>query len=201
MPVPTIDMAVMMRDLSALKERAPGRPPSCFGAPPRSQEHPEGDSSTARKRPCTPPSSSPTPRGWPCCRGPRTRYGYGLDLEAVARIWRGGCIIRAALLEEIRRRLSAPARPAQPAARPGAGRHGRRRARTTCGSAVAGRRSLGIPAPGLMACPGLFRRLAQRPAAGQPDPGPARLLRRPHLRADRCRGDLPHRMGTGVRPP
>jgi 6-phosphogluconate dehydrogenase len=29
-------------------------------------------------------------------------YDYGLDLEAVARIWRGGCIIRAALLEEIR---------------------------------------------------------------------------------------------------
>jgi 6-phosphogluconate dehydrogenase len=29
-------------------------------------------------------------------------YGYGLNLEAVARIWRGGCIIRAALLEDIR---------------------------------------------------------------------------------------------------
>jgi 6-phosphogluconate dehydrogenase len=29
-------------------------------------------------------------------------YGFGLDLETVARIWRGGCIIRAALLEEIR---------------------------------------------------------------------------------------------------
>ena len=29
-------------------------------------------------------------------------YDYGLDLETVARIWRGGCIIRAALLEEIR---------------------------------------------------------------------------------------------------
>jgi 6-phosphogluconate dehydrogenase len=29
-------------------------------------------------------------------------YSYGLDLETVARIWRGGCIIRAALLEEIR---------------------------------------------------------------------------------------------------
>ncbi len=29
-------------------------------------------------------------------------YRYGLDLEAVARIWRGGCIIRAALLEDIR---------------------------------------------------------------------------------------------------
>jgi 6-phosphogluconate dehydrogenase len=30
-------------------------------------------------------------------------YGYGLNLEAVGRIWRGGCIIRAALLEKIRR--------------------------------------------------------------------------------------------------
>ena len=29
-------------------------------------------------------------------------YGYGLNLETVARIWRGGCIIRAALLEAIR---------------------------------------------------------------------------------------------------
>ena len=29
-------------------------------------------------------------------------YGYGLNLADVARIWRGGCIIRAALLEEIR---------------------------------------------------------------------------------------------------
>ena len=29
-------------------------------------------------------------------------YGYGLNLEAVARIWRGGCIIRSALLEHIR---------------------------------------------------------------------------------------------------
>ncbi|MEO1259691.1 MAG: NADP-dependent phosphogluconate dehydrogenase [Bacteroidota bacterium] len=28
---------------------------------------------------------------------------YGLDLEATARIWRGGCIIRAALLEDIRK--------------------------------------------------------------------------------------------------
>ncbi len=30
-------------------------------------------------------------------------YGYNLDLAEIARIWRGGCIIRAALLEDIRR--------------------------------------------------------------------------------------------------
>jgi 6-phosphogluconate dehydrogenase len=29
-------------------------------------------------------------------------YGYGLDLEVAARIWRGGCIIRSAILEDIR---------------------------------------------------------------------------------------------------
>ena len=29
------------------------------------------------------------------------KYHYGLNLEAVARIWRGGCIIRARLLEDI----------------------------------------------------------------------------------------------------
>ena len=29
-------------------------------------------------------------------------YDYSLNLEDVARIWRGGCIIRAALLEDIR---------------------------------------------------------------------------------------------------
>ena len=29
------------------------------------------------------------------------KYDYHLNLEAVARIWRGGCIIRAKLLEDI----------------------------------------------------------------------------------------------------
>ena len=32
--------------------------------------------------------------------------GYNLDMEATARIWRGGCIIRAALLEDIRKAYS-----------------------------------------------------------------------------------------------
>jgi 6-phosphogluconate dehydrogenase len=29
-------------------------------------------------------------------------YGYGLELHRVAGLWRGGCIIRAALLEDLR---------------------------------------------------------------------------------------------------
>ncbi len=35
------------------------------------------------------------------------KYNYQLDLEAVARIWRGGCIIRAKLLEDIRQAFHA----------------------------------------------------------------------------------------------
>ncbi len=29
-------------------------------------------------------------------------YGYGLDMETISRIWRGGCIIRSAILEDMR---------------------------------------------------------------------------------------------------
>jgi 6-phosphogluconate dehydrogenase len=32
-------------------------------------------------------------------------YHFGVNLEAVARVWRGGCIIRARLLEDIRSAL------------------------------------------------------------------------------------------------
>ena len=35
------------------------------------------------------------------------KYGYQLNLEAVARIWRGGCIIRSGLLEDIRQAFKA----------------------------------------------------------------------------------------------
>ena len=99
-------------------------------------------------------------------------YGYGLNLADVARIWRGGCIIRAALLEEIRASYqnrpdlanllldphlggTAAAVPARPEG------YGLR-----CGQS-------GNPGSGDDGGPGLFRRLPQRPAAGQPHPGPA----------------------------
>ncbi len=34
--------------------------------------------------------------------GASEKYTYELDLETIARIWRGGCIIRARLLEDMR---------------------------------------------------------------------------------------------------
>ena len=37
--------------------------------------------------------------------------GYGVDLPEIARIWTGGCIIRASLLESVRQAFSAEPRP------------------------------------------------------------------------------------------
>ena len=57
----------------------------------------------------------------------------------------------------------------------------------------------GAAGPGPDGDPELLRRLPQRRAAGQPDPGPAGLLRGAYLRAPGRPRRLPHRVGGGVR--
>ena len=76
-PIPTIDLAVAMRDLSVFaREREQA---SALFA---------GIILTYAQ-------------GMALLSVASDKYKYHLDLEAVARIWRGGCIIRAALLEDI----------------------------------------------------------------------------------------------------
>ena len=41
-------------------------------------------------------------QGFALLRAASAEYGYDLDYGDIAKIWRGGCIIRAALLEDIR---------------------------------------------------------------------------------------------------
>ncbi len=41
-------------------------------------------------------------QGWTMIRDAAAEYGWDIDLGAVAKIWRGGCIIRAAFLDRIR---------------------------------------------------------------------------------------------------
>jgi 6-phosphogluconate dehydrogenase len=83
------------------------------------------------------------------------QHGYGLDLEAVARIWRGGCIIRARLLEKIR--AAYRARPELPnlLLDPDLGSAVLER-QAELRAAVAAAVELGIPAPGLMAALAYF---------------------------------------------
>ena len=58
------------------------------------------------------------------------------------------------------------------------------------------RRRNGIPLPAMASALAYFDGYRTRPPAGQPAPGPARLLRRPHLRAHRqaARPVLPHQL-------
>jgi 6-phosphogluconate dehydrogenase len=100
-PVPTIDIAVAMRNLSAFEsERVEASqvlvgPSATF----------EGDKQEFIKQLGNALYAAMIityAQGMAQLRRASNAYDYDLDLEAVARIWRGGCIIRAALLEEIR---------------------------------------------------------------------------------------------------
>ncbi len=76
--------------------------------------------------------------------------GYGLDLETIASIWRGGCIIRSALLPKIMRAYRRDKRLPHLLADPELGKelgglHASLRSVVTAAAAA------GIPAPGLMA--------------------------------------------------
>lgn len=100
-PIPTIDIAVSMRDLSGwVTEREEihasfQRPISFF----------KGDQKlflTKLRDSFLLAMIIIFTQGMALLRIASIKYNYQLNLEAIARIWRGGCIIRAKLLEDIR---------------------------------------------------------------------------------------------------
>ena len=100
-PIPTIDLAVAMRDMSVLeKQRETAgeifkRPIPSFTGDRKSFLDRLGHALYAAM-------IVAYAQGMAVLAAASDKYSYTLDLEAVARIWRGGCIIRAALLEDIR---------------------------------------------------------------------------------------------------
>jgi 6-phosphogluconate dehydrogenase len=100
-PIPTIDLAVAMRDLSVLEEqrRTAGeifqRPIPPFAGDRKVFLDQLGHALYAAM-------IIAYAQGMAVLAAASDKYEYALELEAVARIWRGGCIIRAALLEDIR---------------------------------------------------------------------------------------------------
>ncbi len=100
-PTPTIDTAVMMRDLSGYQEEREEAAKLLTG--PRQVFR--GDKArflSKLKNALYAAMVIAYAQGLALLKQASQAYGYGLDLEAVARIWRGGCIIRAALLEHLR---------------------------------------------------------------------------------------------------
>ena len=100
-PIPTIDFAVAMRDLSVFEKQreAAGeifkRPIPPFAGDREAFLNQLGRALHAAM-------IIVYAQGMAVLAAASDKYEYTLDLEAVARIWRGGCIIRAALLEDIR---------------------------------------------------------------------------------------------------
>ncbi|MDD5351483.1 MAG: NADP-dependent phosphogluconate dehydrogenase [Chthoniobacteraceae bacterium] len=153
-PVPCIDTAVAMRDLSVLKaERAaaaalsPGAPFHVNGSMDALLEHLHGALYAGLLIAFA--------QGMALLRTAARDYGNGLDLATVARIWRGGCIIRAEILDAI-----AEAFRARPELRnllldPVLTRHLASRA-GDLRAAVSTAASAGIPAPCLMAALGYY---------------------------------------------
>ena len=100
-PTPTIDLAVAMRDMSVLeKQRETAghifqRPIPPIACDRKTFIDQLGHALHAA-------TIMAYAQGMAVLAVASDKYAYRLDLERVARIWRGGCIIRAALLEDIR---------------------------------------------------------------------------------------------------
>lgn len=104
-PVPSIDSAVMMRDLSTLKEGRMAASKSLEWKPVR-LEMPQDDIADQLKNALYFSMVTIYAQGMEQLHIASKAYQYGLVLEEVARIWRGGCIIRAACLEDFRQAYS-----------------------------------------------------------------------------------------------
>ncbi len=102
-PVPTIDAAVSMRDFSALPEREEihGILGSSLPHVPQAQSAPATAGEQLR-RALHAGMVLTFAQGFALLRAASLAHDYQLQLSEVARIWRGGCIIRSRLLEKIR---------------------------------------------------------------------------------------------------
>ena len=96
-PVPTIDLAVAMRDMSVFEQERQ-EASALYQRPVR----PLREAFLAQLQGALDVALIATyAQGLALLKVASDKYGYQLDLEALAKIWRGGCIIRAALLDEI----------------------------------------------------------------------------------------------------
>ena len=153
-PVPVIDAAVAMRDLSAFKEereaanRILAKPAVGFkGSRHRILEQLERALYAA--------TLIAYAQGMVLLQAASSAYEYNLNLSEVARIWRGGSIIRSALLEDIRTSLKS--RPDVPnlLVEPQIYREAATR-RDDLQAVVCTAASLGIPFPAMMAALAYF---------------------------------------------
>lgn len=107
-PVPTIDAAVSMRQISARKSERTGIAAGLGIVRGRQIESEmRGDTVEIVRKGLLLGFIATYAQGLSLLSAASAERGYGLDIAGIARIWRGGCIIRAKLLEDIRDAYSA----------------------------------------------------------------------------------------------
>jgi 6-phosphogluconate dehydrogenase len=146
---PNIDIAVVMRDMSGYREERQIASKVLAG-PSHTFKGDRQDYIGRVKNALYAGMIATYAQGLALLRKASVTYNYDLDLEAVARIWRGGCIIRAALLEDIRAAYKTKATLPNLLLDPHLGKEFMSREadlREVVQMAVV----LGLPAPGLMA--------------------------------------------------
>ena len=123
-------------------------------------------------------------------------YGWGIDLGAMASIWRGGCIIRARFLDRLRSAYESdpdlPTLLIDPTFTVALAD-----AQVSWRKVVATAASLGVPTPGFSSALAYYDALRADRLPAALHPGDARPVRRPHLPADRPRRHLPHPLVRG----
>ena len=109
------------------------------------------------------------------------KYNWDINLAEMARIWKGGCIIRARLLDPVRQAFTANPALANLLVDPAIARDIQAAApgwRRIVAAAASG----GIPCPRSRASLALFRQLPHGAPAAEPHAGAARRLRRAQVR-------------------
>jgi 6-phosphogluconate dehydrogenase len=97
-PTPTIDAAIAARNMSALKEQRVLAAQELHGP----TERPKVEKlamAEACRRTLYASMIAAYAQTMALLKAASEEYGYGLDLATVARIWKGGCIVRAKLLD------------------------------------------------------------------------------------------------------
>jgi 6-phosphogluconate dehydrogenase len=147
-PVPTIDLAVAMRDLTVLAKEREQAGVIYQRSMPRFNSD-RDTFLTQLGRALYAALIITYAQGMALLAVASVKYEYHLDLEAIARIWRGGCIIRAALLEDFcaafRARRDLPNLLLDPNLSRKTMEHQEDLRQVVCRAA-----ELGLPAPGLM---------------------------------------------------
>ena len=100
-PIPTINAAVESRILSAYKDERIAASKALIGPEPQISADPETVIGWVRDALYAAKISSYA-QGFGLMRLADKEYGYNLNYGEIARIWRGGCIIRARFLNDIR---------------------------------------------------------------------------------------------------